>query len=149
MPETLGDALIPDLVRMRLAGMNQTTIARNLGVLPQTVGHTLRRADVRALIDDANRESYAAIMDQRGALAMEALERLAEVMRDEAAPHAVRRQACVDILDRCGITKEVALRFPDGPPVQVALVGLSPEQLQALAWGEAPRVLDVVPGEAK
>lgn len=169
---TVGDALIPELVRLRLAGKKQLDIAKALGVDQGTVSRSLKRDDVRALIDAANRESYELIIEQRSRVALAALERLERLMNGDAVdggpppvdekgnycvPASVQRQAAADLLGACGITKVVALQFPHGAPTQaalgVALGGLDLEQLKAIAWGEptdaeeiaAGRMIDITP----
>jgi hypothetical protein len=107
---------------------------------------------VRAAIEEGNRQSYGLIADRRGTLAVEALAVLASLMRGgdtpddyEAVPASVRRQAASDLLDRCGVTKETAIRVSAevSGSIGVALVDLTPEQLRALAWGDEPLVIDL------
>jgi hypothetical protein len=151
--ETLGEAMIPELVRLRLGGKRQHEVATALGVSAGIVSRTLKQPEVQALIDEANRESYAHVADQLGTLALEALLFKAEVMRgmpDEAGvptvPVAIRSAAASDIMDRCGVTKEATVKLTGGVAVaHFVLTGLSPEQAKALAWGEVegPVVLDV------
>lgn len=154
----VGEALESQVIEARLEGRSNTEIARALGVSRAAVCQTLTLPHVRAAIDEANREAIEAILDLRGRAAraaFAALIRLVDGEPDEdgrrTVPHAVQKAAADSLLDRCGVTKEATVRVAGSVGVQVALVGLSPEQLQALAWGEAPmRVLDVVPeAEAK
>jgi hypothetical protein len=173
MPESIGEARIPEVVRLRLAGKNQRDIAAELGVHASTISLTLKRPDVVALIDAANRESYELIVQQRGRLALAALARLEKLMNGDAegdgpppvtskgeycVPANVQRQAAADILGACGITKVVAVQFPNSAPsLQLALEGLDVEQLKAVAWGEptdaeelaAGRMIDVTPDDVQ
>lgn len=118
----VGTARIAEVVRMRLAGASITKIARTMGVSCPSISDTLKRPEVAAQIAEANADSYALIADQRGRLAVKALKRLERQL--DSDDERIAQGAANSILDRCGVTKETAIRFPDGPPVVVTATDL-------------------------
>lgn len=120
----VGATRIPEVVRLRLGGATVTEIADALGVSKGAISDTIHSPEVEAQLTEANNDSYAAIGALRADLALEALRFKAHVMRGmpdergvltfagtDAATVAVRDRAATEILDRCGVTKETAIRI--------------------------------------
>lgn len=121
--DSVGEGLIPELVRLRLGGKSQAAIAAALGVSQSIVCRTLQRPDVRAEIDRVNADSYAAIVDQRARLALKALGVLEAQLGSE--DERVAQGAANSLLDRCGVTKETAVRVAEGPSDLASAVDLA------------------------
>lgn len=133
----LGRAKWPQLAEMRASGMGVTQIADALGYSKGAVSETLRLPEVVEMIDEIHAEAREAITHQLKAAAVLGLSVLVELAQGrpiDGVPtvnDSVRRQAASDLLDRCGVTKETAVRIEGqtGPTVVVDVSKLTLEEL--------------------
>lgn len=133
----------PEVIRRRLLGEGPTEIANALGVTSPAVAQTLALPHIRAAIDRANAEMLQALMDAMGRARTEAFDALRSQLHSE--DERIVQGAANSILDRTGLPKGTTLHLPDGGGVGVlALVGLSPAQLRAVAWGEEEAESNVI-----
>lgn len=93
----------PELPWLIASGHSYAQIARNLGVRRQTVAGWAQQPDVSAAVDAIRRELAEETAARVKTMATLALDTLLDLLTARGTPHAVRRRAAVDILDRVGL----------------------------------------------
>ena len=140
----IGKARQPELVEHRLSGLGVSEIAKAMGVSTATVSQTLTEPHVVDMIAKANEETMRGVLAQRSRAAAVAFSTLLELaggrpMIDEETGEqvygvcdVVRRQASSDLLDRCGVTKETAVKVTGSQIIEIDMSGRSPEELRLI-----------------
>lgn len=134
----VGRAKWDQVAEMRASGCSVAEIARELGCAGPTVSETLSLPEVAEKIEAIHAEAREAISHKLKAAATLGLSVLVELAEDATTPAVVRRQAASDLLDRCGVTKETAVRLEGqaGPTVVVDVSKLSLDELLTAANGD-------------
>jgi len=96
-------ATVADAVHLAAQGVSTPQIAADLGVHRGTVWAWLSSPEAAAQLADVRKAAHDAVSMRLGELTHDALDVLAEVMRDLSAPHAVRVRAACELLDRAGV----------------------------------------------
>lgn len=97
-------ATVADAVRLAAQGVSTAQIATDLGVHRGTVWAWLSTPEAAADLAGAKRAVAEGVTMRLRELTHEALDVLADVMRDALTPHAVRVKAACELLDRAGVT---------------------------------------------
>lgn len=135
----------PQVSEMRASGMQTAEIARALGCSRQAVHETLQVPEVIEAIEAIHAEAREAVKHKLQAAATLGLSVLVELAKGRPNEEGklgvndmVRRQAASDLLDRCGVTKETAVRLEGqaGPTVVVDVSKLSLDELLTAANGD-------------
>lgn len=129
----------PRAVELALEGMSVREIAAELGVHRVTVWRTLTEPTAAARLADvtARRQSRAAL--ELSELVEDALGLLGEIVRDPAAPPAVRLRAAEAVLDRAGIgphmTASVSVT-PEGAHIAPLLERIAAHACDCQSYGD-------------
>jgi transposase-like protein len=97
-------ATVADAVRLAAQGVSTAQIATDLGVHRGTVWAWLSTPEAAADLADTKRAATEGVTMRLRELTHDALDVLADLMRDDAVPHAVRVKAACELLDRAGVT---------------------------------------------
>ena len=112
-------ATVADAVRLAAQGLGTAEIAARLEVHRGTVWAWLSSPDAAAQLAEVRRAAHDAVSMRLGELTHDALDVLAEVMRDVGAPHVVRVRAACELLDRAGLNGAPRLAVDLQPSVGV------------------------------
>ncbi len=112
-------ATVADAVHLAAQGVGTPQIAADLGVHRGTVWAWLSSPEAAAQLADVRKAAHDAVSIRLGELTHDALDVLAEVMRDLSAPHAVRVRAACELLDRAGLNGSPRLTVDLQPSVGV------------------------------
>ena len=120
-------ATVADAVHLAAQGVSTPQIAADLGVHRGTVWAWLSSPDAAAQLADVRKAAHDAVSMRLGELTHDALDVLAEVMRDLGAPHGVRVRAACELLDRAGLAGGARVTVdvhPSPPQVSEGAVAL-------------------------
>lgn len=120
-------ATVADAVRLAAQGVSTGQIATDLGIHRGTVWAWLSTPEAAADLAEVRRVATEGVTLRLRELTHDALDVLADLMRDEAAPHAVRVKAACELLDRAGVTSSAAkvdVTLSDQRPVGVDVAPL-------------------------
>lgn len=99
-----------------IGGATTAEVAAALRVDRSTAWRMRWHPMVAAAVHAARVDRIAKVEAEAAALAVEALETVAGIMRDPAAPHAVRLRAAAEVLDRVGVGSAHELGDEAAPP---------------------------------
>lgn len=130
------------VAEMCASGKKSKEIGDALGVSRQAVDATLRTDEVKEMVEAIHAETREAVthrLQATATLGLDVLEELARGRPVKGRPtvhDTVRRQAASDLLDRCGVTTETALRVEGdaGPRIVIdaaSLAQLSDHEIDA------------------